>query len=88
MTPIIDRAITAHRQYIRRTHGRHQPAAFLIHPKDEKLLGNEMRWLTPHTAAVMPEVLEPTYKYIKGIAVYADPRVPRGHVALLKHGAV
>lgn len=41
MTPIIDRAIVSHRQYIRRTHGR-QPSGFLVHPEDERKLGNEM----------------------------------------------
>lgn len=88
MTPLLDRAITAHRQYVRRTHGRHQPAAFLINPKDDPALGHEFAWIRPQTQARMPELMEPCFKYIKGIAVYADPRVPRGHIALLKHGAV
>lgn len=86
MTPLVDRAIRAHRQYIRRTHGR-QPAAFLIHPKDDKSLGNEFTWMRPQTQAQMPELMEPVFKCIRGIPVYADPRVPRGHVATLKHAA-
>ena len=85
MTPLVDRAIKSHRQFLRRTHG-NQPAAFLINPKDDRALGTEFAWLRPQTQAQMPQVApaEFCYKYIKGIAVYVDQRVPRGHVALLK----
>lgn len=83
MTPIIDRAVRSHRQFIRRTHGQ-EPKAFLVHPETDRLLGNEMARLIPQTEASPPPPMEPTYKYIKGIAVYADPRMPRGHIACLK----
>ncbi len=83
MTPLLDRAIRSHRQFIRRTHGA-QPAAFLIHPGDDRQLGHEFAWVRPQTQAQMPELMEPCFKCIKGISVYVDPRVPRGHVALLK----
>jgi hypothetical protein len=83
MTPLLDRAVRSHRQFIRRTHGS-QPSAFLVHPEDDRKLGAEFRWFRPQTQAEMPEPMEPTFKRIKGIAVYADPRVPRGCIALLK----